>query len=551
MPKATLKSKARSKQQANTQTPTLTKKELAAQKRRVANARKALISAIAQSLLIAIPFGIIGFAVTEKPEAGLGGLLGALAVLLSTKYPRQAIWAFLIYMPFSGTVTYWIAGGNALFQLAKDGFYIPALLGVYQYCQRQRLPFLLPKQLVPWFYLLLSYCIFVILAVNTAEANPGDKPILMGLLGLKVLIGYFPLISCGYYLLRGKKEFLFATRLHLVLAIICCVLCFAQYMFLKTGRCPGTRFLSGEKLFLATLEAKCLVGGSLNYSPQVNMIRLPGTFVSPWHWGWFMIANAFFTFATAFSDPSPLWRIGGLVGMAVNFVCSVISGQRVATLVVPLITVIMMVVTGQVANLKRFIPIALGLTAILGGAAAMFPEVVQQRLNSLIGRLEASPPTQFIEGQLGHQVQYAEFLGRGLGRATNSARVFGKTRLIETFYSKMLYEVGWAGTILFVLLVTVLTFLAFKAYRSLKDKNLRSFGACFWVFIFFVSYQPYWYPLDTDPVAVYYWFFAGALFRLPEIDKQERERLAAETGREDDGRSRKQKKRRRRSLKKK
>ena len=549
MPKVTLKSKAKSKQQANTQIPTPTKKELAAQKRNAANARKELFSATAQSLLIAIPFAIIGFAVTEKPAGGLGGLLGTLVLLLSAKYPRQAIWAFLIYMPFSGTVTYWIAGGSPIFQLAKDAFYIPAVIGIYQYCQRQRLPFLLPKQLVPFFYLLLSYCILVILVVSPSAGSPGDQPVLMAILGLKVLIGYFPLITCGYYLLRGKKEFLFVTRLHVLLAIICCGLCFAQYMFLKTGRCVGTRLLTGDDLFFATLDAKCLVGGSLNYSPQVNMIRLPGTFVSPWHWGWFMIANAFFTFATAFSDPSPLWRIGGLAGMAINFICSVISGQRVATLLVPVITVIMMVVTGQVTNLKRFIPIALGLTGLLGGAAVMFPEIVQQRFNSLISRLEASPPTEFIEGQLGREARYAEFLGRGLGRATNSARIFGDTNLIETFYSKLLYEIGWGGVILFVLLVTVLTFLAFKAYRSLKDKNLRSFAACFWVFIFFVSYQPYWYPLDTDPVAVYYWFFAGAIFRLSDIDKQEQERLAAETSQEEEVRS--HKKRQRRSGKKK
>jgi len=29
--------------------------------------------------------------------------------------------------------------------------------------------------------------------------------------------------------------------------------------------------------------------------------------------------------------------------------------------------------------------------------------------------------------------------------------------------------------------------------------------------------------LDVDPVAVYYWFFAGVLFKLPELEKQEKE----------------------------
>ncbi|MCD8489240.1 MAG: hypothetical protein LRZ84_21510 [Desertifilum sp.] len=80
---------------------------------------------------------------------------------------------------------------------------------------------------------------------------------------------------------------------------------------------------------------------------------------------------------------------------------------------------------------------------------------------------------------------------------------------------------GWPGLILFLLMVTALTVLTFKAYRSVRDRNFRSFGACFWVFILIISYQTYWYPLDTDPVAIYYWFFAGVLLRLPEIDKRE------------------------------
>jgi hypothetical protein len=42
------------------------------------------------------------------------------------------------------------------------------------------------------------------------------------------------------------------------------------------------------------------------------------------------------------------------------------------------------------------------------------------------------------------------------------------------------------------------------------------------VFILFISYNTYYYPLDVDPVAVYYWFFAGVLLKLPDIDKQER-----------------------------
>jgi hypothetical protein len=49
--------------------------------------------------------------------------------------------------------------------------------------------------------------------------------------------------------------------------------------------------------------------------------------------------------------------------------------------------------------------------------------------------------------------------------------------------------------------------------------------------LLFVAYLPYWYALDTDPVGVYYWIFAGVIFKLPVIEKQEQEAkiLAGET----------------------
>ena len=109
-----------------------------------------------------------------------------------------------------------------------------------------------------------------------------------------------------------------------------------------------------------------------------------------------------------------------------------------------------------------------------------------------------------------------------MGRATNSARVLGKTQLIETYYPKIMYEIGIFGTLAFLALVTTLTIICFRTYRSIKNRNFRSYGAALWVFILFISYNTYYYPLDVDPVAVYYWFFAGVLLKLPEIDRLER-----------------------------
>ncbi|MFB2939128.1 hormogonium polysaccharide biosynthesis protein HpsL [Aerosakkonemataceae cyanobacterium BLCC-F154] len=542
--KSKLKSQRKSKQQTATpETPQLSLKEQLALKRQAAKARQEFISLASSTFFGSLFLGLLLFPI-GGPKATAGVTLGITSLVLSSKYPRQALWAFLIYMPFGGTVVYALAGGNAIFQLAKDAFFIPAAFSIYQEYSRKKQLFIIPKAIRTPFFIILGLSILTLLAVNLpqqfaplcASLPRGVKvtcrngqPIIMGLLGLKALLGYLPLITCGYYLIRTKKELLFLTRLNVVLALICCILGLIQYQFLSSGRCEGTRGLSGEDLFKATLDARCLVGGALVFSPDVGMIRLPGTFVSPWHWAWFLISNAFLTYATAFSDPSPLWRMAGLAGMGVVIINSFISGQRIALALVPVVFIILLILTGQVANLKRFIPIAIGIGVLAAIGSAMFPDVVQERIDSFVGRWNASPPTEFIA----HQAEFTSkgqsgIFGSGIGRATNSARAYGADALIETYYPKLLFELGPLGVMGFLGLVTAITYVTFKTYRSVKEPNLRSFAASFWVFILVISYNTYWYPLDTDPVAVYYWFIIGVLVRLPEIERQEKEKLLPE-----------------------
>ncbi|HAT14676.1 MAG TPA: hypothetical protein DCS91_14880, partial [Microcoleaceae bacterium UBA11344] len=446
-------------------------------------------------------------------------------LLLSYQYPRQALWAFLIYLPLSGTITYAIGGGNAAFQLAKDAFYIPALIALIQSCKKKQLPIFLPKQMIATFSILLMMALMTLIFVNgEMQLHPmkGDKPILQGILGLKVLIGYIPLITCTYYLIRTKKDLVFFTRMHLMLAILCCVLGVIQYLLLRSGKCAGTRGMSGVELYKATLQARCFVGGSLVFSPEVNFIRLPGTFVAPWQWAWFLISNAFLTFASAFCDPSFWWRTMGLFGMALVFANAVFSGQRAALVMVPVATVLLLVLTGQVVNLKRFIPIGAGLAILLFVGAAINPGVFEQRWESFVNRWNAAPPQQFLFNQFEQSNNFiiGMPLGRGVGRATNSTRIFGNAKLIETFQPKLMYELGYPGMIAFQVMVLHLTFLTFQAYRSVKDKTLRTYGASFWVFVAFISINTQYYPLDVDPVSVYYWVLAGAILKLPKIDKQ-------------------------------
>jgi hypothetical protein len=541
-------------------TNALNQKERLALKRQKQQAAQKLVSSVVAAILLAAVAGLaVILTVGVKPGVLVG--LGTPILVLSFRYPRQALWAFLIYMPFSGTIVYSSIGqGNTLFQLAKDILYFPALFGLIYECNRKRLPILIPKKLIPTLGILLFSCFLTLFIVNgmqeflpdcstlsdaeqflrdangewiinsttgNAISTPckSGNPFMQGVLGLKILLGYAPLIFCAHYLIEDKKKLLFFGRLLVVVAIICCVLGLMQYWMLKTGRCKGTEGLgaSGLDLFKPNLDAKCLVGGSLLYSPSQGVIRLPGTFVSPWHWAWFLVGNAVISYTVAFSDISRFWRIVGMAGMALTLINAVVCGQRLAFGLVPAMFVILAILTGQVANLKRFIPLGIGLAIVLFFGFSFFnPDFIQERIDSFVGRWNNSPPHIFIQNQFNFALEnQGGFLGQGLGKATNGARLFGPVSLIETFHPKVFFEIGILGFLAFMGFLTHLVILAFQSYWSVRDRTLRNFGSSLWVFILIISYLPYWYPLDTDPVAVYYWLFAGIIFKLPEIDKQE------------------------------
>ncbi|MGK7872936.1 MAG: hypothetical protein AB4426_06380 [Xenococcaceae cyanobacterium] len=482
------------------------------------------IAAVASALLVLI----IGL------KAGIIGAAIVLCTVISYKYPRIGLWIFLIYLPFGGSIiyslgaTYRAIGGEItysadypLFHLAKDAFYIPALIALI--LSGQSLKQLRPtvKPLLLALCCLLVVCLLTLLFVNLPqqlEAQPQDSPFLMGIIGLKVLMGYIPLILCAYYLIRNQQDLFFLTRLQVILTLICCGLCFLQYLFLVTDVCAGSSGLAEPALHRASLQARCFVGGSVLYNPELGLIRLPGTFVAPWQWGWFLISSSFFTYALCVGEPSRRWRLVSWVGMAFVLFAAVISGQRIALLLVPTIFLVLLLFTEQ--N-KKWLPIKLGIIVFLGILMANNIDIVQQRLDNLVGRWNYSPPQEFIVEQFKWVIKdKVELLGHGLGRATSAARRFGDIKLIETFYPQLLYEIGVFGVLAFLGVVSMLTLLTFKAYRSVQDQSLRRLGICLWLFVLFISYNTYYYPLAVDPVAVYYWFFAGVLLKLPELDHQ-------------------------------
>jgi cell division protein FtsW (lipid II flippase) len=165
------------------------------------------------------------------------------------------------------------------------------------------------------------------------------------------------------------------------------------------------------------------------------------------------------------------------VGLTLVFINAVVSGQRLAFFAVPIIVGLLTILTGQIANLKRFLPIIFAAILLLAiGFSFLNPDFVQQRYDSAISRWQSSPPTAFLQEQLDFAIRnQGGILGRGLGVATASARVFGDISFVETYHSKVLFELGYIGFALYMIFMTYLVYRAFRTYLSPSIRILWAF----------------------------------------------------------------------------
>ncbi|NCQ70232.1 MAG: hypothetical protein GPI99_14220 [Microcystis aeruginosa W13-15] len=499
-----------------------------------------IILAIA-TILISLVLGLV-----FDKKAALLGILAVPAMVASFIHPRLGLLALIIYLPLSSTVTFAVVRvfqvlGNLvlydqshlLYKIAKDAFYFPALAAIliktktFKQLRPQIKPFIITT------LILLASSLITFLFVNLPQGG-----FAVGIVGLKILLSYIPLVLCGYYLIEQKRDLFVVNRLLIVMILVCCVLNLIQYFLLVQGICPDNEFLNQLEVLVpksdtefypnitekASLKAQCFVGGSVLYNPDRGLIRLPGTFSDPWQWSWFLVSSSVISYAASFSDPQKRWRVAGWVAMVLVFLATLVSGQRIPFLLVPLFYLVLFIATSKH---KQKLPLKLGILGLISLLAVTLNPFIQERGLNFLDRWLYSSPIDFVGNQMQWMFNYVQLFGFGLGTASSGARhLAGEEgiRLIETYYAKLLYEIGIVGFIAFMALVTILCILTFKAYLKVKNAALKHWGLCIWIFLLFISYNPYYYPLSVDPVSVYYWLFAGILLKLPEIsDKLEDE----------------------------
>ncbi|MFN7338957.1 MAG: hypothetical protein ACK5TF_04525, partial [bacterium] len=103
------------------------------------------------------------------------------------------------------------------------------------------------------------------------------------------------------------------------------------------------------------------------------------------------------SYAASFSDPQKRWRVAGWVAMVLVFLATLVSGQRLPLLLVPLFYLVLFIATSK--N-KRKLPLKLGILGLLSLLAVTLIPFIRERGLNFIGRWLYSSPIDFVVDQM-------------------------------------------------------------------------------------------------------------------------------------------------------
>jgi len=429
---------------------------------------------------------------------------------------RRAFLGLLIFLPFSGAVSLWLYP-SSLGVLLKDVlFVIPCYLGLFLFAMRH-LRGARPPGAV------LGAMLFLSILVLAQTANPGLASALVAAIGVKVWLFYMPLIVVAAAYLDSRERLVRLLRLLTLLAILPCLVGLLQWFLSATvGYRETIEFFYGEAARQATQKFNVFHYGG-------KFFRIPATFSFVSQYFAFTLAMLAPAYALMRLDPSPRWRRRALAVLLLLLVAALLSGARSAIVFTPLALCLMLVLDRRLTGLMTtvvLLPVAALLILQLGG-------IDPWQLLGVSGELLGAYSQDIVIGGPLEAIGRFPF-GTGTGMNTGAARYAfddGDTsRLIglETYYGKAVVELGVPGLLAVLLLFGSIIVTGWRRMRRLRDPHLRSVAAAFLAFFIVILFNSTkgWI-LDNDPVNVYFWVFAGALFKLRYLDAAGRKPVPA------------------------
>ncbi len=467
---------------------------------------------LAATTVLALAFA---FAIAHGRGAEVSlALLVAVGVIVGLQRWRWSIYGLLLYIPFSGLPAIATYPDNTAAVLLKDlVFVIPAYIGFAneQISRRKRTSFDgAPVRLLGLFALLV-----ILQALNPALPNR-----LVGAIGVKVWLFYVPMLFLGYHLVRERRDVFRLLALMSWVAIVPAVIGIAEAALISGGHAQEVYNYYGDAAAAATqnfAETGYVGGGALR--------RIPSTFT---------FITQYYTFIASMIAVSYAWWRGSrptdgrryapaliwLLMLAAGF----LSGSRGAFLFIPLL--VLLIVLLERGRLQ--FPVARIAAPVLAFLAAA--SVIGAQPVTVFGHAVEAATNQFTSVFLdgARYAFHTSMLGLGTGIDTGASRRalpdMGRGDIVgrgqESWYIKAWLELGIAGLVIVVLLLAVLIARGLRNHRALQDPGLRVVSACIVAFLIWNAiYNLKAIYIDLDPINIYFWLFAGLMFKLRPIDR--------------------------------
>ncbi len=445
--------------------------------------------------------------------AGMNVPAVAAAALLATVLVglccwRAAVYGLLLYVPFSGLPALVLHEHRAVVALLKDVlFVVPAYLGfALSVLARRSSPTAPGLPVLP--------CAALTVVATIQVFNPALPNRLVGLIGLKLWLGYVPLYLLGYHLVRDAAGAARLFRLVALTALPPAGAGVVQAALLSSGHADLIYHLYGPAAAAVTQEfAAFEIGDGL-------LRRVPGTLP---------FVTQFFLFLATSMALAEGWRQtlprGGRARLMADLVwlglllAGFLTGARLAFVFLPLLVVLLrLCVGGGVARaLVGCIGSMLAAVALLGLDASALAhhllEVVRAELRFVV-----------LDGF--SRAWSVGWLGLGAGADATAARyAFPDPELwqavdgvwYEGWFVRAWLELGVAGFALVVIGYGVMVAALARRHRRVSEARARAMsGAVLALLIWALLIGLKGQALDLDPLNIYFWLFAGLATRVTE-----------------------------------
>jgi len=425
---------------------------------------------------------------------------GALFIAILLDWRRGLI-GLILFLPFAGIIS--ILAANPLAVLAKDLLIVAPTYLAYVLTAYRSTPLIRPS---PLFLAATGALIF---ASVVQLANPNLLSMAVGLVGLKVWLFYVPMLLLAGAFVRDGDDLRRLLRIFVVVAPIPCLVGLAQWL--------AATFL-GYKFIMFSIYGQMAENWtqgftSFQYSAGFSLFRLFSTFAAPAQYFGFAYSMIFVTWIAIRVENAGPWKTYAVASFYLAIAATLLSGSRQALVFVPF-ALVLLTVLGRSTSPKAIVAVLLASIAAVPLAFATIPlESIFFDTSRLVGHYR---DTLFFAGLVDALENFPWGLGTGMN--TGSARYViadPDWEVFENFYAKAAYEFGVIGPVIVVALFAGLIGAALQLARFGSSPVFGACGAAFAAFYiaFGVNCLKGW-QLDLDPVNVYFWLFAGILFRV-------------------------------------